>query len=119
MWQCSTNPVSVYSQEIEYQKYKPTVQQVYKPKRGYSRARGEAGRGVIDVTKYGTQNDNNIFFRKPKIIHPGVAKCHKMFEDNNEKIQDMKSLSLKRKLKFAKNNSYLIEKFSRDTESNP
>ena len=45
-----------------------------------------------------------------------------MFEGNREnieKLQDMKSSPLKRKLKVSKNTSYLVEIFSRDTESNP
>ena len=76
------------------------------------------GRGEVELVK----TDSYISFRKPKVIHPRVAKYHKMFEGNRknvEKVQDMKSSPLKRKLKVSKNTSYLVEIFSRDTESNP
>jgi hypothetical protein len=78
--------------------------------------------GEVDLLKYETQTDSYISFRKPKVIHPKVAKYHKMLEankENIEKLQDMKSSPLKRKLKVSKNTSYLVQKFSRDTESNP
>ena len=105
------------SQEIANTK----ASKIANPKGGKVGVLGMAGPSKGRGEQTNKQTDNYISFKKPIIIHPRVAKYHKIFEGNRDKsksLQNMNNSPLKRKLHSSKN-SYLIEVFSRDAQSNP
>ena len=56
------------------------------PKGFLGRAGPSKERGEVENSNFETKIDGCISFRKLKIIHPRVAKYHKMFEGNRENV---------------------------------